>query len=174
MAKRGRKAGSGGFKPDGGADEAGIGVGPNPPATQVLDAAGARPTEDALGDFAADMGKLLGTVQNRATSWLDQRKAITDQLTQIRDTANKYLQDLRGAQDKGGDAPFPMKRRGRRGRPPGSGGKHGPGRPKGSAAPADVVAGGGKKKRTMSPEARQRIGDAQRARWAKQKKAGNK
>jgi hypothetical protein len=47
--------------------------------------------QDILGDFAADLGRFLGSVQNRATTWLDQRKAIAEQLTQIRDTASQYL-----------------------------------------------------------------------------------
>jgi hypothetical protein len=42
--------------------------------------------------------------------------------------------------------------------------KRSPGRPKGSAA--------GPKKRLLSPEARARIAAAQKARWAKAKKAG--
>src|SRR4051794_11518412 len=39
---------------------------------------------DVLGDFAEDLGKLLGTAQAKASSWLDQRKVIADQLAQIR------------------------------------------------------------------------------------------
>ena len=54
------------------------------------------PASDVLGDFAADLGKFLGGVQSKATSWLQQRKDIADQLTQIRDTANQYLQQLAG------------------------------------------------------------------------------
>jgi hypothetical protein len=44
-----------------------------------------------------------------------------------------------------------------------TGAKRGPGRPKGSAA--------GPKKRRLSPEARAKIAAAQRARWAKAKRA---
>jgi hypothetical protein len=48
----------------------------------------------------------------------------------------------------------------------------------GAAAPAAEPRGkekqaGRRRKRTMSAEARKRIGDAQRARWAKQKATGN-
>ena len=101
---------------------------------------------DALGDFAEDLGRFLGQVQNRATSWLEQRKAIADQLTQIRDTANRYLQQLHGERQAAAAA----LRRGR-GRRPG-----------GSAAAAVE-----RPKRVMSPEARERIAAAQRKRWAK-------
>ena len=67
----------------------------------------------SLEDFAADMGRFLGTVQNRAQTWLQQRQAIAEQLTQIRDTANEYLQRLTG----GGAEMAVAVRRGRRGRP---------------------------------------------------------
>jgi hypothetical protein len=117
--------------------------------------ASARVRVDTLGDFAEDLGRFLGTVQTRATSWLGQRQAIADQLTQIRDTANEYLQQL-GSEGAQLAARF---RKGR-GRRPGSG--RGPGRPPGSAtAPAPRA------RRTMSAAARKRISDAQKERWAK-------
>lgn len=110
--------------------------------------AAARPAgDDVLVDFAADLGRFLGTVQNRATGWLDQRKKIAEQLTQIRDTANDYLRQLTGT-DSGAT-------RVRRGRPAGQA----------------SAAGRGRKKRTMSAEARERIAEAQRRRWAKHRKA---
>ena len=109
--------------------------------------AAARPAgDDALVDFAADLGRFLGTVQNRATGWLDQRKKIAEQLTQIRDTANDYLRQLTGTETGAAR---------RRGRPAGQ----------------SSVAGRGRKKRTMSAEARERIAEAQRRRWAKHRKA---
>jgi hypothetical protein len=101
------------------------------------------PAADALGDFAADLGRFLGQVQNKATSWLEQRKAIADQLTQIRDTANQYLQQLHGVRAS-------AVRAGRAAR----------------AGAARAVAAA-RPKRTMSPEARERIAAAQRRRWAK-------
>jgi hypothetical protein len=39
---------------------------------------------------------------------------------------------------------------------------------------SDFQVGTAKRKRTMSAEARKRIGDAQRARWAKQREGGRK
>jgi hypothetical protein len=116
-------------------------------------------TEEKLLDFAEDLGRLLGTAQAKADGWLNQRTTIAEQLAQIRDTANQYLQQLTGggAATTGGAVPG-----GRKGRPPGSTNKRAPGRPPGS---------GRKKKRTMSAEARQKIAAAQRARWAKQKSA---
>src|SRR5438105_6679843 len=41
-----------------------------------------------------------------------------------------------------------------------------------TAIPSSVGSTGGKAKRIMTPEARQRMAEAQRARWAKQEKAG--
>ena len=112
-----------------------------------------------LGDFAEDLGRVLGSAQSKASAWLDQRKTIAEQLTQIRDTANSYLQQLSGSAANMAGAVSTA----RRGRPPGSAAKRGPGRPKGSPAT--------RKKRTLSAEARERISAAQKARWAKQRKA---
>jgi hypothetical protein len=110
-------------------------------------------------NFAEDLGKLLGTAQAKATSWLDQRKSIADQLTQIRDTANDYLQRLSG---EAASVAAAVRRGARRGRPPGSknkvaGARKGkPGRPPGSG-----------KKKGMSKAGREAVSRAQKARWAK-------
>jgi hypothetical protein len=100
-----------------------------------------------MGDFAEDLGRILGSAQNKATAWLDQRTAIAGQLTEIRDTANRYLQQLgsEGAELAG------RFQKGRRGRPPGAKSKT------------------TRKVRRMSAAARKRISDAQKARWAKVK-----
>jgi len=109
--------------------------------------------EGKLEGFAEDLGKLLGHAQNKAESWLEQRKAIAANLVGLRDTATRLLEQL-GVSD--GSPSVPNKARGTAtGSTPG---RRGPGRPKGA-----------RKKRTMSAEARARIGAAQRARWAKQK-----
>jgi hypothetical protein len=106
--------------------------------------------ENKLEDFAEDLGRMLGQAQNKAESWLGQRKAIADHLIGLRDTATQLLAQLGVS-----DAP----RRGRR-----------PGRPAASAQrTGSASTKGRKKKRTMSAEARARIAAAQRARWAKQK-----
>jgi hypothetical protein len=120
-------------------------------------------TEDPLGDFAEDLGKFLGGVQSKATSWLEQRKSIAEQLTKIRDTANHYLQQI-GAEGAHLAQRFESARRGR---PPGNKARKSSA---GSPAPSQAVKAG-PKKRTMSAEARERIAAAQRARWAKHRKA---
>lgn len=113
---------------------------------------------DVLENFAEDLGKLLGTAQAKATSWLDQRKSIAEQLTQIRDTANDYLQRLSG---EAATVVAAVRRGARRGRPPGSRNKKtGP-----YKAPAAAVKG--KRKGGMSAEGRARVAAAQKARWAK-------
>ena len=122
-------------------------------------------TEDKLVDFAEDLGRLLGTAQQKATAWLGQRQEIANQLTQIRDTANSYLQELSGAGAKLAAAV----QRGRRGRPPGAKNKAGRRRPQASASSAAGKTG--RKRRKMSPEARAKIAAAQRARWAKKRAA---
>ena len=118
----------------------------------------------ALENFAADLGKFLGSVQSKATNWLDQRKAITDQLTQIRDTANQYLQQL--TVSGAGSTTAAGARR--RGRPPGPG-RRGPGRPRATGSLSTPAPA--RKKRTMSAAARKRISVAQKARWAKLRKS---
>lgn len=45
---------------------------------------------------------------------------------------------------------------------------------RGAGRPPKAEKAGGRKKRQMSPEAREKIAAAQRARWAKQKKADKK
>jgi hypothetical protein len=110
---------------------------------------------DALGDFAADLGAFLGTVQSRASSWMDQRKAIAEQLTQIRDTANQYLEQLAGTAQSA-VAAVARRRSGRAGA---------------EAQGAQRAAGARKGlRRRLSEEARQRIAEAQRKRWARHRK----
>jgi len=129
---------------------------PSQPTATALSSA----AEAKLEGFAEDLGKLLGQAQNKAESWLGQRKAIAEHLVGVRDTAAKVLAQLGVT-----DAPLPA----RRGRKPGSKNRTpavvdtpvadtGPGRP-------------AKKRRTMSAEARAKIAAAQRARWAKWKKS---
>jgi hypothetical protein len=118
------------------------------------------PTDSKIEDFAEELGRLLGNAEAKAKGWLGQREQIAKTLAGIRDSASSLLQQLTG----GGAAMAVAVRRGRRGRPPGSGVKRGPGRPPGS----------GRKRRTMSAEARAKIAAAQKARWAKQKAAEKK
>jgi hypothetical protein len=128
------------------------------------------PQADVLGDFAADLGKFLGGVQSRATSWLQQRKDIAEQLTRIRDTADQYLRQLGGGERVTTPSMLAKeveKRQGkRRGRPPGSRNAK-PAAPETSPAPEEAATQPARKKRFMSEEARARIADAQRKRWAK-------
>ena len=111
---------------------------------------------DSVEQFAEEIGRLLGTAERTVEEWLEQRQAVTQRLTAIRDTANQLLSRL--ASESGAAADTPSS-----GRPPRQARRR-PGRP----------AGSGKKKRTMSPEARERIAAAQRARWAEQRKGAAK
>jgi hypothetical protein len=113
-------------------------------------------TNSKLEGFAEDLGEMLGNARAKAEGWLSQRHAVVKHLSEIRDTASKLLADL------GHEAARTLRRGGTPGRPPGTR-QRGPGRP----------ARAGKRKRTMSAEARARISAAQKARWAKQK-AGEK
>ena len=108
--------------------------------------------------FAEDLGNVLSVAERKVDEWLHQRGAVRTRLTELRDKATQLLERL-------GDVPSLTRRR--RGRPAGSKNKaagparQGPGRP---AQPR-------KKKRTLSAAARKAISDAQKRRWAKQKKA---
>jgi len=128
--------------------------------------------ESKLEEFAEDLGRLLGSAQAKAEGWIGQRNAITDELTQIRDAAQNWIAELSGGGTEAG-----VQRRGP-GRPASSSkvrarSKRGPGRPPATAvAPATREVA--PKQRTISPEGRERIAAAQRARWAKQKKAAGR
>ena len=101
---------------------------------------------------------MLSVAERRVDEWLHQRGAVRTRLTELRDKATQLLERL-------GETPALAGRR--RGRPAGStnkaagAAKRGPGRP--PAAP--------RKKRTLSAAARKAISDAQKKRWAKQRKA---
>jgi hypothetical protein len=115
-------------------------------------------TEHKLEEFAEDLGGLLGTARAKAEGWLGQRQEIVKHLSEIRDTATKLLTDLgHQAQEVA-----------HRGRPPGS--------QNNTAQVLSKIPGlaatAGRKKRTMSAEARARISAAQKARWAKRKADG--
>src|ERR1700730_16468634 len=117
-------------------------------------------TEHKIEEFAEDLGGLLGTARAQAEGWLGQRQGIVKHLSEIRDTATKLLADLGHHAQEG-------VHRGRRGRPPGS--------QNNTALAVNKIRGlaatAGRKKRTMSAEARARISAAQKARWAKQRAA---
>jgi hypothetical protein len=99
---------------------------------------------------------MLGAARAKAEGWLGQRKDISKHLEDVRDTATNLLSQLTG----GGTAGSGRRRRGRPARARTAGTtKRRPGRPAGTV----------RKKRTMSAEARARIGAAQKARWAKLK-----
>src|SRR5436309_8427029 len=105
-------------------------------------------TDSKIEDFAEELGRLLGTAEAKARGWLGQRQQIAKSLEGIRDTATKLLTDL-------GHQAQNVVRRGRRGRPPGSRNRRGPGRPPGP---------GRRGRRKMSAAARAKISAAQKAR----------
>jgi hypothetical protein len=111
----------------------------------------------AMVDFAEDLGRLLGTAQAKASNWLNQRKNVIDELTQLRDTANRLLRDLSG--ESAGSATRGMKR-GRRTAAADT-----------SAARATTpgVRRSGRPK--MSPAARKAVSRRMRKYWADRRKA---
>jgi hypothetical protein len=106
-------------------------------------------------DFAEDLGKLLGTAHAKASNWLNQRKNVIDELTQLRDTANQLLGELTGsAASKAGRAA-----RGRGGRARAS--------QNGAAAAARRA----RNRRPMSAAARKAVSIRMRKYWAQRRKA---
>jgi len=115
----------------------------------------AQMAEEKFEDFAEDLGRLLGTARVKAEGWLDQRKAIAEHLTGLRDTANQLLTQL----GIGTSTSTSGRRPGR------------PRKPVADDGTSSVAVSRKPKKRVMSVEARAKIAAAQRARWAKQKRA---
>jgi hypothetical protein len=111
---------------------------------------------NAVVDFAEDLGRLLGTAQAKASNWLNQRKDVIEELTQLRDTANQLLSDLTGNGAARG-------RGVKRGRPGAANG--------GSVSPAVATASRGGGRRRMSAAERKAVSDRMRRYWAARRKA---
>ena len=115
------------------------------------------PITDNVMDWAEDLGRLLGTAETKAKGWIDQRKAVSQQLEGIRDTASRLLEQISGS-SVAALALIP-----RKGRPPGRANATASPTPTSPRTPARAMA----RKGGMSPEGRARVAEAQRARWAK-------
>jgi hypothetical protein len=64
----------------------------------------AKRKRDALGDFAEDLGRLLGTTERKASEWLNQRTIVARKLAAVRDRAQALLSKLNA-----GEIPLPGK-----------------------------------------------------------------
>lgn len=116
---------------------------------------GARASKSIV-DFAEDLGRLLGTAQAKASNWLNQRKDVIEELTQLRDTASQLLEDLTG-EDAG------RSKGANRGRPPGARGATGSTRGEAVSRRAG--------RRTMSAAQRKAVSQRMRKYWAARRKA---
>jgi hypothetical protein len=103
-------------------------------------------TESAIEGFAEDLGRLLGSARGRADQWLKQRQTIAKNLEQIRDTASTLLTQL-------GNRAEGLRGRKKKDQP--------------EFAPAPISR---KKRRKLSAKARRAISEAQKARWARQRR----
>lgn len=54
------------------------------------------PSATTIADFAEDLGKLLGRTERKASEWLSQRRVLADQLSAVRDQADRLLRQLTG------------------------------------------------------------------------------
>jgi hypothetical protein len=117
--------------------------------------------EDAALDFAEDLGRLLGTTQKKAEQWLGQRQALTERLTQIRDAASGYLEQLTGSGKLASRRPIGRAGAGGRARGIDVGGL--------AAEPA-----GTRKRKGMSPAQRKAVGERMKKYWAARRKSQGK
>ena len=106
-------------------------------------------TERRIEEFADDLGEILARAQDKAASWLEQRRTIAERLMNLRDTATQLLAQL------GVDNATPRARSA----------------PRTTAEARPAKAQRRKRRWKMSAEARARIAAAQRARWARQRAA---
>lgn len=114
---------------------------------------GAKAPTSGLIDFAEDLGRILGTAQAKASNWLNQRKQIINELTRVRDTANRLLGDLAGR-----GAPLAAAvRAARRGRPAGAK----------RSGPSTRARKG---RRPMSAAARKAVSERMRKYWARRRR----
>ncbi len=97
------------------------------------------PMQQTLVDLAEDLGRLLGTAEQKATMWMGDRQEIATRLTEIRDTCNSYLQELTG----GGAALADALQRGRRAETPAADTKTEPDWSPGSPSAEDTAGGAG-------------------------------
>jgi hypothetical protein len=102
-------------------------------------------------DFAGDLQKILGAAQAKASAWLDERRAVVQQLQTIRETAGALLRQL-GLQ-AAESASVPQRRR-----------RRGPGRP--PKATGVAASTGRRRRRRFSAETRKKMALAQQRRWA--------
>ena len=107
----------------------------------------------AFGNFAEQMGTILGTAEKQARSWLNQRSSIAGQLAQIRDKADSLLRELSGGAANAVSAVVGA----RRGR-----------------APASVKKTAKRKGRTFTAAQRKEQAERMRKFWANRKKAAKR
>ena len=120
-----------------------------PKANEGSELPGGQPTQEwggsvegMVGQFAEDLGKLLGATQNKAQAWLSERQAIMKNLTGLRDTVNGLIARMSDGYESGNGIV-------------------------GQIQPPPLSKFQRRKRAALSPEARERIAAAQRKRWAK-------
>lgn len=109
---------------------------------------------------AHPLTQALESIEEKVKSHQTERQQLASELEQVVSRAQQLLADLNG----GSSAATQGRRRGR----PSGTARRGPGRPKGTGRRGRPPG------RKMSAEARRRISEAQKARWAKQKAGGGK
>jgi hypothetical protein len=119
---------------------------------------GSQPAPSPIEAFAEDLGRLLGSARAKADSWLEQRQAVVKELTSIRDAASGLLDRL------GHQAASTTRTVSRL-----VGGQRTPTAP--AAAANEGASAPARRRRKLSAAARAKISAAQKARWAKVRRA---
>jgi hypothetical protein len=107
-----------------------------------------------LEEIAAEVGRIFGTTETHARKWLDQRNALLEALSTVRDKANGLMTEL------GANSPI-------------SWGKRKPGRPAKIVANIPLNDGPRRRRgrRKISEETRAKMKAAAQKRWAEKKQA---
>ncbi len=106
-----------------------------------------------LEEIAAEVGRVFGNTESHARRWLNQRQALLDTLTIVRDNANELVSQIGGV-----PSPFGKRKRGR----PAINTMH---------APLSDTQRKRRGRNKISEETRAKMRAAAQARWAKRRRA---
>ena len=90
-------------------------TGPTPSETGTINATSADAMEQRVLAFAAQLGRMAGTIQAKTEGWMD-RRTLNERIGKVRDGAAHLLEQLAAATKASKKKPVAVKRRGNTGR----------------------------------------------------------
>jgi hypothetical protein len=114
-------------------------------------ASGAQGSEDRIGKYAEELGRMLGTLRARVDTWTGDREQLITQLSTVVDDAQSLLADLGHRAQRSVQA-LAATARGKRRAP-------GKGRRKSGKLPKGMAGGPDRKTHTLPATARRKMGD---------------